>query len=321
MLLPPEKQLLKHGKPIPYGVYDDLITQPLTTFWDDEGFPVKRRRSQRKTWVFFGVYSESLFAGLAIVDAGLLATAFAYFYIPEEGLFIEDKLTLPMGFSGDFNPSLTDEWKLGKYRIVTENGETKINYKGKFTLDISTAFDHKGISVVAPSEGRPFNFTHKNMLLPVKVRIEYKGKSYGVVGNYGSVDFTKGYPPRTTFWNWASLIGETASGRKIAVNLVDKFNNNMENVLWIGDEKVVLSPAFFQPGKPLDKGIWKITTKDNILDMQFSPSGARTENLNAGLMKSVFTQPFGKYEGVIKTKGGEEAFSAWGVAEEHLAVW
>jgi hypothetical protein len=321
MLLPPEKQLLKHGKPIPYGVYDDLITHPGTSFWDDEGFPLKRRRSQRKTWIFYGVYSESLFAGLAIVDAGLLATAFAYFYIPGEVLFVEDKITLPLGFAGDFNPSLTDEWKLGKYRVATENGETKIQYKGKFVLDITTAFDHKGVSVVAPSPDRPFNFTYKNMLLPVKVHIEYKGKSYGISGNYGAVDFTKGYPPRTTIWNWASFIGYTDSGERMAVNMVDKFNDNMENVLWKGEERFILSEAVFQAGKPLDKGVWQIATKDKILDMRFTPSGARAENLNAGLMKSIFTQPFGKYEGTIRLGGREESFTAWGVAEEHLAVW
>lgn len=321
MFLPPEKQLLKHGKPIPFGVYDDLISNPGTTFWDDEGFPVKRRRTQRKTWIFYGIYSESLFAGLAIVDAGLVATAFAYFYVPGEGLFIEDKYTLPMGFAGDFNPTLTDEWKLGKYSITTENGETRIQYKGKFALDITTAYDHKGISVVAPSEGRPFNFTYKNMLLPVKVKVDYKGASYSATGNYGAVDFTKGYPPRTTIWNWASLIGQTHSGVKLAINLVDKFNENMENVLWLGEDRIILSNAVFQPGKPLDKGVWQIATKDKILEMRFTPSGARAENLNAGLMKSIFTQPFGKYEGIIRIGGKEESFMAWGVAEEHLAVW
>lgn len=318
---PPQPQLLKHGKSLDFGVYDDLIANPSTTFWDDEGFPLKRRRTQRKTWIFFGAYSEQLFAGLAIVDAGLLATAFAYFYEPSTGIFIEDKITIPFGFGNDFNPTLKDEWKLGKYRITTNNNVMNVRYSGKFELNIDAFLNEKGVSVVAPSPGRPFNFTYKNLPLPVKVNVQYKGNVLSAEGNYGAIDFTKGFPPRSTEWNWSSFIGHTESGSSIAVNLVDKFNGNIENVLWLDGERHILSNANFSPGKPLDKADWSITTVDGILTMSFAPKGVRSENLNAGLMKSIFTQPFGKYEGVLKINGRSEKFIAWGVAEDHMAVW
>jgi hypothetical protein len=318
---PAQPQLLKHGKPLDFGVYDDLIPHPSTTFWDDEGFPVKRRRTQRKTWIFFGVYSEQLFAGLAIVDAGLVATAFAYFYEPFTGLFVEDKITMPFGFGNSFNPSLKDEWKLGKYRIATNDNVMNIRYSGKFELNIDAVFNEKGISVVAPSPGRPFNFTYKNLPLPVKVNVQHNGRALTAEGDFGAIDFTKGFPPRSTEWNWTSFIGHTESGRSIAVNLVDKFNGNMENILWLDGERFLLSKADFIPGKPLDKAEWSISTVEGSLKMIFSPKGVRSENLNAGLMKSIFTQPFGKYEGELNINGRIEKFTAWGVAEDHLAVW
>jgi hypothetical protein len=321
MIKAPARQLLQHGKPIEFGLYEDLIAQPKTTFWDDEGFPLKRRRTQRKTWIFYGVYSKDLFGGIAIVDAGVVATAFSYFFVPSEGLFVEDKITLPFGFSGRFDPAMTDEWKLGKYRIFTEDGRMQLSYSGKFNLKISTVLNRTGVSIVAPSQGRPFNFTYKNLPMQADMSVTYQGKSYGVSGKFGAVDFTKGYPPRETRWNWSSYIGETEKNLSIACNLVDQFNANMENILWLGNQRIVLSDVIFSPGVRKDKDPWHIKTKDGILDMQFYPMGARSENLNAGVMKSVFIQPFGRYEGTVIVECEKQQFTAYGVAEDHLAVW
>jgi hypothetical protein len=55
--------------------------------------------------------------------------------------------------------------------------------------------------------------------------------------------------------------------------------------------------------------------------MQLQPFGARAENINAAVMKSIFTQPFGEYNGTVTVVGTTEKFTAWGVAEEHSAVW
>jgi hypothetical protein len=314
-------QLLRHGKPVDFGLYHDLVAQPKTTFWDDEGFPIKKRRSQRKTWIFFGVYSPELIGGLAIVDAGVVATAFSYFYVPSAQLFVEDKITLPFGFSGKFDPAMTDEWKLGKYRIQTEGNQMTLSTSGKFKMKITTQLDHNGVSIVAPSAGRPFNFTYKNLPMQTEMMVSYQGKEYQVNGKFGAIDFTKGYPPRETRWNWASFIGATEQNMRISCNLVDQFNANMENILWLGDERLVLSEATFQPGVLKDKDQWTISTKDALLEMKFFPMGARSENLNAGLMKSVFTQPFGRYEGTVVLKGEKQRFTAYGVAEDHYAVW
>jgi hypothetical protein len=316
-------QLLQHGKPIEFGRYKNLITKPTTSFWDDDGFALmKRRRTQRKTWIFYGVYTKDLFAGIAIVDAGIVSTAFAYFYVPSENLFIEDKMTMPLGFKSSFDPAMTDEWKLGKYSIRTTNGKMSLNYNGKFKLEMTAHLQDNGVSIVAPSQDdRPFNFTYKDLTIPTEVNIEYQNKSFSVNGAYGAIDFTKGYPPRATEWNWSSAIGKTETGKTIAFNIVDKFNKNMENILWLDGERIILSDASFQYGPDLKKDIWKIQTKDQIINMQLQPFGARAENINAAVMKSIFTQPFGEYNGTVTVVGTTEKFTAWGVAEEHSAVW
>ena len=38
-------------------------------------------------------------------------------------------------------------------------------------------------------------------------------------------------------------------------------------------------------------------------------------------MKSKFTQPFGTVDGTIVIDGKEEKFTAFGVVEDHHAVW
>jgi len=324
MILPQQDFIYdQHQTVVPFGIYDDLIKNVDTSSVDKQGFVAKKRRTERKAWIFVGVFSPELICGLAIVDAGMVATAFSYFYSFKDSLFEEDKITVPLGFPTDFNPNLDSEWKLGNYLIKTENGKMKLQYVGKYKLYMELENTANGVSIVAPSKGdRPFNFTYKNVCLPVKVQIN-KGNTntYATSGKYGSIDFTKGFPPRETIWNWLSFIGITESKKSIAVNLVDRFNNNMENILWIDGQKTSLSSATFSMQAPYDKSDWNITTQDGILKCHLSPCGARSENINALVMKSKFIQPFGTLDGSVMIDGKEEKFTAIGVAEDHHAIW
>lgn len=320
-ILEPQKALLKNGKVIPFGIYDGLIEDTRTSFWDVEGFFPKRRRSQRKCWIYFGSFAPDLYTGIAVVDAGYVATAFAYFYIPSKDLFVEDKLTLPFGFGEKFDPNLYDNWELGKFKIATKNNKIEIAYKGKFDLNIETENNTNGLSFVCPSEGRHFNFTYKNLLLPSNVKLIYKKETFLSDGNTGGIDFSKGYPPNKTIWNWASMVGKTKSGKEIAINIVNQHNANMENAVWLDGERHILSDVIFEKKMPYDKTPWHIKTKEDCLLLDFVPQGARAENLNLIALKSQFTQPYGVFSGSIKINGKTEKFTGNGVVEDHLAVW
>ena len=323
MIQPLQASLVINNTHLPYGVYEDLIADVDTGIWDKKGFVAKKRRTERKTWLFFGVFSPELICGFAIADAGMVGTAFSYFYSLKDGIFEEDKVTVPMAFANDFNPNLVSEWKLGNYSIITEGGKMSLQYLGKYKMYMEAENTHHGASIVAPSdESRPFNFTYKNVGIPVKVQINNGGvNTYATSGNYGSIDFTKGYPPRETIWNWLSFIGKTESDKTIAVNLVDRFNANMENILWIDGSKTLLSAAKFSMQEPYDKTDWLISTNDGILNCHLSPRGARKENINALVMKSKFIQPFGIVDGTVLINGIAEKFTAFGVSEDHHALW
>lgn len=321
MILEHQKHFTAQGKLLPFGVYDGLFGNTATKEWDTDGFLLKRRRTQRKCWLYFGAFSKDLFTGMAIVDAGMVATAFAYFYIPSEKLFVEDKITLPLGFKDSFDPHLFDSWNLGNFDIHSDGKKMKLSCKGKFNSTIETKENESGLSFLCPSKERPFNFTYKNLLLDSKINIEYKGKKYTSEGAIGSIDFSKGYPPRETVWNWASIIGTTENGLPIGINLVDGHNGNLENAIWIGEERLCTSKANFYVKKPFDKNTWNINTTDGIIDFQFNPYGARSENLNIVAMKSLFTQPFGEAKGILKHNGHAVSFNGFGVVEDHIAVW
>src|SRR6476646_4335170 len=119
MILPKQKSISENGTHIPFGVYEDLITDTNTSVWDKQGLLAKKRRTERKAWIFFGVYSPELICGFAIADAGMVATAFSYFYSFKDSVFEENKITSPLGFPSDFNPDLDSEWTLGDYSIKT----------------------------------------------------------------------------------------------------------------------------------------------------------------------------------------------------------
>lgn len=315
--------LFANNTHLPYGVYEGLIENVDTSFWDKQGLIARKRRSERKAWIFVGVFSPELICGFAIADAGMAATAFSYFYSFKDSVFEEDKIMVPLGFSNEFNPNLNSEWKLGQYTIKTSNGKMSLQYTGKYKMFIELEDTASGASIVAPADDkRPFNFTYKNVGVPAKVQINNGGvNTYATSGNYGSIDFTKGYPPRETIWNWLSFVGKTESGKQIGLNLVDRFNANMENILWVEGEKILLSAATFSMQKPYDKTDWLISTHDGILNCHLSPRGARSENINALVMKSKFIQPFGTIDGTVVINGKEEKFTALGVCEDHHAVW
>ncbi len=322
MIFPASDKLFTGTGHPPYGIYNDLMTDVSTAHWDEQGALFKNRRTSRKAWMFFGVYSPEFICGIAIADAGFVANAFTYFYSFKDNVFVQDNTLVPFGFSSGFDPGLNSEWKLGKYRIYTQNGNLNFEYTGKYKLRMVAKNSNNGASIVAPSAGgRPFHFTYKNVCMTTELSIEHEGKTYQVSGNYGAVDFSKGYPPRETVWNWLSFIGTTQSGKNVGVNLVKHFNDELENILWVDGQKTALSSGTFTMQKPFDKNNWHITTDDKILDCTVAPNGARSENVNILLMKSIFTQVYGKISGTLLINGVRESFTATGVCEDHHALW
>ncbi|MCZ2356971.1 MAG: DUF2804 domain-containing protein [Bacteroidia bacterium] len=308
-----------HDKYTSFGLFRGLIPNVSTQQWDSRW---RVRYFKRKSWIFMGVQTAEYLLGFAIADAGYIGTAFTYCYDVQNNQYWEEKITRPWAFGAKFDPNLKTSWKLANWNIEHSQGGLRFQFLGKkIQLSIVVPELGTGVSIIAPAFPNPFHFTWKNMLLPAFVELQTPLGKHTFEGNYAAIDFSKGYPPPRTFWNWASCTGTTQFQQKIAINLVSDFNNGLENVIWFGDNLYSTGQAIFHYRKPLQKSKWHIHSLDNCVSLDFQPLEARSESINLGLIKSQFMQPFGRFSGNIQFPNSHEFFSGFGVTEEHLAIW
>lgn len=319
-MLPPAPPALDagNGRPLPSGRYRGAIADLSTAAWDGGG----RRRLQRKGWLYVSACTARYSVGYAVVDAGLVATAFVYVFDRTTKILVEEKATVPFGFAADFAPDWRQAWALaqgGKRWQITPVGAQgwQFRYTGKrLNLELDVERGGDGLTAVSSAPGRPFAHTWKLCALASTLRFTLDGAAVETQSS-SAIDFTLGYPPRSTVWNWASLDGSTDDGRKFGLNLVAHFNNGLENALWLDGELTPLAQACFDYDRRDLARPWRVSTVDGLVDVHFTPDGQRAEHLNAVLLKSRFAQPFGRFEGRV----GQSQVSGFGVVEEHAALW
>ena len=309
------------GRAAASGRYRGTIADLSTAAWDGDHGLRSRRRLQRKGWMYFSAVTERWSVGYAIVDAGLVATAFVYVYDREQRRLIEEKATLPLGFPANFAPDWRQPWKLAqrgkRWQITPHADGWQVRFDGpQMSVALDVARDGDGLSAISSAPGRPFHHTWKLCALSVALRLGIDGKTIDVAAS-GALDFTLGYPPRSSLWNWASLDGATGDGRRLGINVVAHFMNGLENALWLGDELIPLAQATFDYDPAQLMAPWRIRTEDGIVDVMLTPDGQRAEHLNALWLASRFAQPFGRFEGRV----GQARVSGYGVVEEHAALW
>lgn len=308
--------------PPAWGRYAGPVTDTRTLAWDADPL---RRRSQRKAWTFVGAYTERYTAGFALVDAGHTATAFAYLHDRATGRLREAHTLVPLGFPEAFQAGAREPWRLssldGTWALTPEGEGWRASFTGlQFSLSLELGAAPQGMSVLAPAQERPFHHTFKAAALPARLAFQAVGEQWSVPAR-GVLDFSKGYPPRNVFWNWASFVGTTEDGRTFGLNLTAEFNNALENVLWLDGQPVPLGTALFRYTPSDVRKEWRLSTADGVLDVRFLPDGLREENIALGVIESRFQQPFGRFEGTLQLQGRTVRVSGSGVVEQHWATW
>jgi len=146
-------------------------------------------------------------------------------------------------------------------------------------------------------------------------------------GGTGGMDYTNGYLPRHTAWQWAYTTGRLADGRLFGLNLVSQFSGIWdeahENAVWLDGALV-----------PLDRGArvlfdkhdlmkpWTIRTVDGSVHLQFQPLAVHREDLNLGVIRSRFVQPTGLYTGHVMVEGERVIVDRMpGVVENQDILW
>ena len=199
------------------GRFIGAIADVSTARWDGSRGLFSPRRTQRKAWIYGGVMDARFIVGFAIADAGLLGTAFVYVYDRFKQTFIEHKATRPLVFDRHFQPSPQSHWLLKHGRNqwsiqpLHHSSGWAFSFKNA-SLDLAFELmdDAASISALnnAPSKGdsRPFHYTHKLVGAPANLRCTLNGETHEITNAQGVFDFTLGYPPRTTLWQWACWV-------------------------------------------------------------------------------------------------------------------
>jgi hypothetical protein len=309
----------------PFGRFRGAVGDVSTAAWDRGAeWP---RRLQRKSWIYAGAYDEDLVVGYAVADVGYLGTAFLYVYDRARRLRVEETLEIPFGWREGFHPSLRGAWSFGlggkRWRIDPAGDGLRLRYDGRrLSCDLRIPSLDGGMTSIAPSARRPFNHTFKRLNLPVELSVRVDERHFERSLPHGAaIDFTLGYPPRDTHWNWACLQGTTADGRPFGLNLVAFFNDELENALWLGDRLIPLGRSAFTVGSPADLAPWTIRVDELDLALTFRPEGARQDRKNLGLLKHDFIQPFGRFEGSFRDGAEVVKVSGYGVVEDHTSHW
>ncbi|MGJ8668241.1 MAG: DUF2804 domain-containing protein [Oceanococcus sp.] len=331
------------GRP-QFGVFDDAVEVNIADY--RHRTPLGGKAGALAQWLgykrfqYFGILSNNILAGCALVHLRHTAVAFVYVYSPKRGMQFEKTWRLPLGIGCKMSDSAVQgltryqfggtQIELG-YEDHPRAKSLKINVSGKLNLEArfnETQGDFHPMSLCTRIGRNGWVYAHKVAALPVTGHIECKGRLYDLEDcrAYGHHDFSAGYMRRETFWNWACFSGESTAGRPVGLNVSCGVNETSfsENCYWLDGKMHQLGLCQFDYDwdKPMEKD-WRVTSHDGRLDMVFTPQGAHLEKLNLGLIASDFKQIFGHFSGRIMGQDGQviEVLALPGFVEDQYAKW
>lgn len=309
----------------------------------DQGYVLNALQGVReKKWQYVGIYTDEVIIGLAVVDVGYLGTVFAYCYDRAEDKLwqVEVEPPLAAGIHLDRNVAQGySTYESGDDKVVLASDVSagyrwiRVNLKNNgvpFELSLRLHDNFKDIEPLQanrPTSSGTFSFTHKAAGLPVEgvARLGDKTFRFDPAKDFAVLDYTFGFPAHHTVWRWASFVGHATDGTRVGLNLVDPIQNETinENGIWIDGRLVDTGRAIYEydPKDPMKP--WRIKTQDGRVDLVFQALGKRAKNIDLGLLKSVFQQPFGYFTGTIQDETGKvfTIDGVPGVVEDHEAKW
>jgi hypothetical protein len=288
------------------------------------------RLRHHKRWQYVGIGSSEVFIGVAIVDLGWACTAFAYVFDRVRGEIVanwrQDGLPGLQGGVADELLDGADAWYRGaRARLSIQHGEGDVLTVSvrtpavKVQAELSLAAAAPSLLAVGRIEGGVAHATQKTAGVPVCGWLNVRGRRFDLAQAVGSVDSSNGLLARDTDWRWAS-----AHSADVGFNLQQGYFGSNENALWLNGQLIALGAAQFdfdpqQPMKP-----WAIRTDDDLLDLVFTPEGARQEDRDLGLVASHYVQPVGTFSGTVRASMDtppQPITRLLGVTEDHRSRW
>jgi len=287
-----------------------------------------------KKWQFVGVLDEGFVFGEAVIDLQYVGATFAYLYDRQTAEMVGVTAQAPLAKGVQFSPSAVEgvsRFQSGGKLIELNNDldqgwrKARIEFGDKLSGSVKYREDAQGVSIVSRLSVRGFGYTYKVVGLPAEGELTAKGKKYPLSKNaLALLDWSVATPLRETYWNWAAATGRDGKGRLIGLNFSCGINEtgHTENVFWVDGRPEKVDVVSFDYDWNDVHNPWHITSMDGKVDLTFHPEGERLEDTNLLIAASCLHQPFGRFEGILKSaSGAHEVNTLYGFAEEHYAKW
>lgn len=321
----PERATDDAGQPC-CGRYAGLIADTGWSALALSPFARLSRRLRHKRWQYAGISHPRFFVGMAVVDAGWIASGFCYVFDRSSRRMVAACASdgLPGLHAHVADTPLGDaHYARGPVRLGfvrhPDRLELAVSANGlRLAAHLPTTSLPPVLSVVAVPQGGIAHATHKTGGLALSGFFDAGGERYSLDGAVASLDHSSGLLARHTRWRWAS-----AFDGHLGLNLQQGYLGEAENALWMDGRLIPVGPVSIEHGAdPLEP--WRIRDGDGLVDLHFSPEGARHEDRNLVLASTRYVQPVGTFSGSLRAgPGGTVSVirDLAGVTEDHDVRW
>lgn len=321
----PHSLLDSQGQP-QHGRYQGCITQH-----DWQALPLNRwqrllRPLRHKRWQYLALAHADYVIGLAVVDVGWTAAAFAYLFDRRQGKILADVAAdsfplhgaqladQPFADASFAGRGLTVRFERQGSRLAVEVSSPQLRLAAHVGLDPMPPV----LAAIGPANWLAHS-THKSTALAVSGFADCQGQRFSLDGAVASLDYSNGLLARRTDWRWAS-----AHNSALGFNLQQGYMGEAENACWLQGKLYPLSAVefTFNPQQPLQA--WQLRSSDGLLELQFTPEGMRAKNQNLLIASSRYIQAIGRFDGYLTDplSGTRHVVQALtGVTEDHYARW
>ena len=290
------------------------------------------RRGRARRWLYTAAGGATddgtpVVAGAAVVQLGAVVIAFAYATLGTRTVTFDARSTRTPGRTVGRTPQDGARYDTRTAHLdLAADGSIEVEVptpEGALVVRSRTTADVLPVVLATPTPGGGWNVTEKAAGSGAAMEVSLAGEVVQVHDAHGWRDWTAGRQDRRTTWRWAAGAGRDAEGTRIGLNASTGMNGAAqgEDLLWVDGLPRPLELSHLAPlDEEVTGGAWQVRGPGTRLEL--SPLGERSRREQLGPIVSDYTQPIGRWRGMVPGAAGSPSeVELFGVAEDHLAVW
>jgi hypothetical protein len=311
----------------------------------------------RKRWQFLTLVTPDWVIGLGWVDLGYVTQCFGGFLERGDSRSFETVMDLaPPGSLGvRVGPSPLQEafahyehpFFARAFRLEASRGDLQIVGEDRrraltLRLTLHDVDQASSLGVTGPSEHSERDIhTLKTVLLRCSGELLLGGRNarrFSLSEGRASLDFSEGFPPRHTVWQWGSALGlaevkaasrTSASGEcLLGLNLArgNNLGGQLENAVWLDSPKSFKLLPEVRFHRPTRRGkFWGVEIgPEGALqgELEFLSRGVLANRNRLGIVRSDLEQHYGDWLGWLEVEGTRyQLKNVAGILEDQDVLW